>query len=307
MRYATTGNMTSRGNSQDGDQNPFFFEQTSFRRAPKRYKKTPDELPDELKYAHLGPRVAAFLATKDKDKLEESQEFKDGLGNKSLLPEINKKVSLLRTSLDSLLSSKDDQIRVIFHESKTNAPALLVQLAKVLYLWEGLHPSLPRSLSFYLGCKFKEFVGEIEVHPREWQLLSSKEEYLAKLLAIEAAQKEEGRNSVLSNTRSSEDFEMEKTGRDNLIGKDSEGRLSRSKSKVMSRASTLADITESEESKRKDLSRPVSRQDTLQRTGSKKDILKGETPKIKTRLEKYRSGMNLDSKAGPGKTFSNYI
>lgn len=305
------GNMTSRGGIHEMEVAPFFFESTlqSKRRAPKRYKKTPDELPDELKYAHLGPRVAAILANKDKEKLESaSQEFDDGLGKKSLLPEINKKVTLIRKRFDNLVSTEEDQIRQVLQDSIDATPTLLVQLAKVLYLWQGLHPPLPRSLEHYLTSNFKELIGEVYVFPREWQIPSNKDEYLAKTLAQDLALKEETRrNSVLSTTRSSYEDDMDKSIKDlanQAIVRDTDSRLSRSKSKMMSRTSTLADITETEESRRKDLSRPVSRQttDIPSRYSSKKDLSgKGEYSKPKTRLEKYKSGMNLDAKTGTGK------
>ena len=38
----------------------FFFDQAPFRHPQKRYKKSADELPQSLRYAHLNPKLASF-------------------------------------------------------------------------------------------------------------------------------------------------------------------------------------------------------------------------------------------------------
>jgi hypothetical protein len=180
-------------------------------------------------------------------------------------------------------------------------------LAKVLYLWDGLRPPLPRSLEYYLSCTFHELIGDVYVWPREWQLLSNKEEHLAKTLALkESSQKDDRRSSILSKSTDDE-FDKHST-QEQLTGRDSESRQSKTKGKMLSRTNTLADISESDEGLRRDLSRPVSRQktETFSRSQSKKDLSNKDFSKPKTRVEKYKSGMNLDSKVSNGNVLLYY-
>ena len=38
----------------------FFFDQAAWRQPVRRYKKSIDELPQSLRYAHLNPKLASF-------------------------------------------------------------------------------------------------------------------------------------------------------------------------------------------------------------------------------------------------------
>ena len=305
------GNSSSRTTASGQDANPFFYEQTSFRKTPKRYKKSPNELPDDLKFAHLNPKVAAYFANKEKEKGEAPLDFDDGLGNKSLLPEINRTVSLLRNRLDSLLSTEEDQQRQHFFDCKTNASGLLLYLSRYLYLWQGLHVALPRSLEHNLASNFTQLIGEVYVVPREWQIISNKEDYLAKTLNSEmTSQKADDTRpeTVMSISKSTDDGEPNSGPKESNATIETRT-LSRSKSKIqMSRASTLAEINEVGETKKDTLSRPVSRvaADSAPRilVSKKESREKGETPKPKTRLEKYKSNLHVDMKpSGAGMTF----
>ena len=113
------------------DRVPYFFEQKYFRIASKRYKKLPEELPHDLRFAHLNPRIAAYLASKEKENSKDPGFVDDGLGNKSLLPQINHTVSLLKEKLNELMADEDIQ-RFLFKESKISATDLLERLAGVL-------------------------------------------------------------------------------------------------------------------------------------------------------------------------------
>ena len=122
---------------EDPVSDSFFFTQTTFRKTPKRFKKSPEELPTELRFSHLNPRVAAYLANKEKEEREiPSEVFGDGLGNRSLLPQIGQKVTTIRHHLDSALTQDEDSQRFLFQECKTSAVPILVQLARILFYVE---------------------------------------------------------------------------------------------------------------------------------------------------------------------------
>ena len=182
----------------------YFFQQTSSRRAPKRYRKQPEELPHDLRFAHLNPRVAAYLASKEKEhKLP--NEFDDGLGNKSLLPQINHTVSLIRHRLDSFLSSESDAQRVLFEETKTRAPSILDQLARLLRLFYGLKAHLPASLEQQLLHGWKELTVDAKYANRDWQIPSNKEAYEKPQKSDQSSKCEDGKDSEMEeDTRTSD-------------------------------------------------------------------------------------------------------
>lgn len=74
----------------DPEKDTFFFEQRKMKRSSKRFKKSPDDLPQDLRFAHLNPRLAAYLANKEKEKI--ADEINEELKSEGLLPEINQKV-----------------------------------------------------------------------------------------------------------------------------------------------------------------------------------------------------------------------
>jgi hypothetical protein len=163
----------------------FFFQQTRFRTAPKRFRKMPEDLPESLKFAHLNPKVAAYLASKEKQKQEEDL-FGDGLGKKSLMPDINQAFMSLKNRLDSSLSNDEDSQRYLFEEARVNAGTVLMQLAKIIYFYDDIASLIPKSLEYQLMCGVKELTSDVIMVPREWQTYAMKEAH-AKMMASSAA------------------------------------------------------------------------------------------------------------------------
>lgn len=160
----------------------FFFQQGRSRTIPKRFRKTPEELPDSLKYAHLNPKVAAFLASKDRQKQEEQDLFGDGLGKKSLMPELSQAFITVKSRLDSSLSNDEDSQRYLFEEARASSGTVLMQLAKIIYYYDDLYTLIPKSLEYQLLCGTRELTSGVVVVPREWQTQAMKE-MQAKLMA----------------------------------------------------------------------------------------------------------------------------
>ncbi|XP_053377067.1 uncharacterized protein LOC123530542 isoform X4 [Mercenaria mercenaria] len=159
----------------------YFFEQCETRKVARRYRKLPEDLPESLRFAHLNPKVAALLASKERgQKVDSEDPFGDGLGKKSLLPDINAAFQNVRNQFDSALSNDEDSQRYLFEEAKLSASAILRQLAQIIYFYEDLHKLIPKSLEYHLMSGYAEFTNDIVVVPREWQTQEMKEQFLAK-------------------------------------------------------------------------------------------------------------------------------
>jgi hypothetical protein len=159
----------------------YFFEQCETRKVARRYRKLPEDLPESLRFAHLNPKVAALLASKERgQKVDSEDPFGDGLGKKSLLPDINAAFTNVRNQFDSALSNDEDSQRFLFEEAKLSASAILRQLAQIIYFYEDLNKLIPKSLEYHLMSGYNEFTSDIVVVPREWQTQEMKEQYLAR-------------------------------------------------------------------------------------------------------------------------------
>ncbi|KAK7102791.1 uncharacterized protein [Littorina saxatilis] len=166
------------------DDDIFFFHQTKYRTVPRRFRKLPEDLPESLKFAHLNPKVAAYLASKEKQKQEEDL-FGDGMGKKSLMPEINTAFMSIKNRLDSSLSNDEDSQRYLFEEARVNAGTVLQQLAKIIYNYEEIASHIPKSLEYQLMCGVKELTTDVIIVHREWQTYAMKEAH-AKMMASAA-------------------------------------------------------------------------------------------------------------------------
>ncbi|XP_022109062.1 uncharacterized protein LOC110989186 [Acanthaster planci] len=151
----------------------FFFDQKIMLKRKKRRRKHPDELPRSLRFANLNPRLAAFLSSQERQKNkkalegeggEEGQDAEDDRGADGLL----KHGHARRGSLDSLDEGEYSQ-RQMYHEAVVAAPTLLVQLTKILYLFENEQLDLPRELVNYLQSSYRDLTAEVQYTRYEWQ------------------------------------------------------------------------------------------------------------------------------------------
>ena len=295
----------------------FFYQQTKCRKPAKRYRKTPDELPQDLRYAHLNPKLAAYFASKEKDQaVKVDDDFDDGLGKNSLLPDINTKVHLIRSSLDHLLPEEDSQ-RILFDETKNRAESLLVTLAKLLVLIENRKHKLliPGYLEYYLQCSFRELTADVVVFPREWQCPENREAAILQQIKSGTVQSDssglDGRESCISGTGTL----TTRSGHDDW-------EVSSVKSKDMDRRKTmkgppripggLSDIVETDEPSNlnKSSSKGMESQDPGRKPNemmpkilinAKREPSDRSLLKPKTRIEKYKSIAAVDPKLLSGK------
>ena len=179
----------------------YFYNQSEFRKIQRRYRKLPEDLPESLRFAHLNPKVAALLANKERAQKDKEDPFGDGLGQKSLLPDINTAFQNVRNQFDSALSNDEDSQRYLFEEAKYSAQGILEQLSKIIYFYEELYKHIPKSLEYQLMSGYSEFTADVTVVPREWQTQEMKEQYAASLQR-EAASDLEEYDEELSRPRS---------------------------------------------------------------------------------------------------------
>ncbi|KAK3768351.1 hypothetical protein RRG08_031140 [Elysia crispata] len=185
------------------DSHYFFYEQTRFRSFPKRFKKMPEDLPDSLKYAHLNPKVAAYLASKEKQKQEEDM-FGDGMGKKSLMPEISQAFNAVKNRLDSSLSNDEDSQRYLFEEAKQSAANTLLHLSRVIYFYDNIGTLIPKSLEYQMMSGFSELTSDVQIVSREWQTQAAKEAFLRRLNEVHSDDDQEKvAASVMEDGRSS--------------------------------------------------------------------------------------------------------
>ncbi len=319
------------GNEAWASANTFFFEQTPYRRSTKRFKKHPEELPQDLRFAHLNPRVAAYLSNKEKEKVEELEEAGVVQNKKSLLPQITETVNLIRQQLNAALSNDENSQRFLLEQAKAGAAALLPLLAKILNVYQSLRSdkakklpplTLPRTLENTLQSSHRELTTDIPFVPREWQLPQNREEYMTKMMNKEEQQKSDvesirdgltplGSNSNLSASRSGDqdDARSVKSAKSSKSNKETEPTGSGTGSSTLKvpkpavqrpskgntgRNSQLSDILENDEI------HSASRADQMpailqgKRAESKEKVTAANRPK--TRLEKFRSNSSLDQR-----------
>ncbi|XP_064632512.1 uncharacterized protein LOC135490876 isoform X2 [Lineus longissimus] len=195
----------------------FFFQQSSHRKTPKRYRKTPEELPQSLRFAHLNPKVAAYLASKEnKLKHPDDSDFTDGsfLGfdsidesaqgsvRKSMLPEISEAVSNVKTHLNSSFGIIADERtqRLLFEESKLTLPNILLQLERLLRQieFECIRVHIPKSIEHRLLQGYKELTSEAILIYREWQTIEAKVAYEKEMARRSEEEKLTDKDSSLS-------------------------------------------------------------------------------------------------------------
>ena len=167
----------------EAENEAYFFQQKNSHTLVRRFKKNLDELPQELRYAHLNPRVAAYLATKEKEQKLSELDLCDGLGDRSLLPQIHHSVSLIRQRLDHLLPHTEDAQRLLFDETRQTSDRLLEHLANLLCLFEGIQVDIPPGLEADLLSTYKELIADVQYVARDWQCIANKDAYIQQIVA----------------------------------------------------------------------------------------------------------------------------
>ncbi|CAH1784840.1 unnamed protein product [Owenia fusiformis] len=245
----------------------FFFEQTAFRKTPKRYRKTAEELPQSLRFAHLNPKVAAYLATKANiQKDDDSDSEKRGL-----LPDINQSFNLIRGGLDNNLDNDEDAQKYYFEDAKINSGNVLDELSNFLYLFNDEPPSIPRSVEYQLQCSHKELVTDAKYTYREWQTQAMNDANPPKNFGDVKSEDSRDRDSAAG-----EDIKMEKKKSANML--------------------TLDNIREDHSQTRRCGSAVSQVPSIISRKDSHK-IKPHTAPGPKTRLEKYKA-VHSESRAG---------
>lgn len=141
----------------------FFYDQAPNRSIPRRSRKYPSSQVPLLSGVKVSP--SAPFTGRDDNKTD----ITDGLGKKSLLPEINLAYHTVRNHLDSTLTNDEDSQRHLFEQTKASAMDILQRLSFYLYELPNKDNLVPKSLEYQLLCGYEEFTRDVVMVPREWQ------------------------------------------------------------------------------------------------------------------------------------------
>ena len=222
---------------------------------------------------------------------------------------------MIRHQLDSALSNDEDSQRWLYNQFRIQAPGILIQLARVLYLFSGIKVNLPKTLEHQLLCGYKELTADVNVVLRDWQCQRNRDEYFQRLLTKEKESSKSETGEGLTPAVSTSNMSSESV---NIKGKSSQDEDTKSvksdkaapaparvRPRPVSRQSALADIVESEgELTRRSSSRLHGEVPTIVAPARRESFrMSGTmTPNLqqrpKTRIEKFRTGMYLDPNSG---------
>ncbi|XP_070559084.1 uncharacterized protein C3orf20 homolog isoform X2 [Ptychodera flava] len=284
----------------------YFYEQTTLLKRLKRQKKTPDELPQSLRFAHLNPRIAAFLRQQERARARAAEtgeggdentpraygeggegaeiinlrDLKGGLGRSDFfLPDIKDgsfSLPLLRATLFDSNSNDGEEFtqKHLYQEATFAAPMLLIQLARILYLFENEHLDLPRELVNLLLCGWKELIQEAQYTYREWQSQAYLEKAMNQQEAAEL-EKEKEKERESKEAEAGEDADSDKKKKKKKKGDEDDGDAKDGKNKVVDTKEGAPAI--------------------LQYRRESRASLMSVSQKPKTRLERFKSMHRLDA------------
>ena len=149
--------------------NIFFYDQAPNRSIPKRCRKY-----SIGQVSHSSGKVSASAPATTGD--DNKADVTDGLGKKSLMPEITLAYHSVRNYLDSTLTNDEDSQRHLFEQTKASAPETLYRLSLYLYELHNKSGSIPKSLEYQLLCGYEEFTRDVIMVPREWQTAALREQ-----------------------------------------------------------------------------------------------------------------------------------
>ncbi|KAM9311671.1 uncharacterized protein C3orf20-like [Gastrophryne carolinensis] len=149
---------------------PVYFYDQLKTRTIKRTKKMPEELPSDMKYLNINPRLANFINSLNKNKkgaqAERKQQspVKDDKMHKekfAVLPEINGS-SLVKNGVEnhnqkaSQPIADEDQLMNPFDDYKYVAPTLLYELGKLLHFFSQYEIVFPQGVVNVLNYSWRE-------------------------------------------------------------------------------------------------------------------------------------------------------
>ncbi|XP_078511992.1 uncharacterized protein LOC144771243 [Lissotriton helveticus] len=173
---------------------PVYFYDQPKTKASKRAKKMPEELPADVKFLSVNPRIAGFLNSLGKrrksisvgaavEKGEASQVKEDGVRRErySVLPEIANSTTFRHAAEDChprpvppapLIPGDEDLQMNPFDEYKYAAPSILYELSKMLLLFARYELLFPQGLVNVLTYSWKELTEGAVYTKRHWQSLA---------------------------------------------------------------------------------------------------------------------------------------
>ncbi|XP_040269320.1 uncharacterized protein LOC120984482 [Bufo bufo] len=169
---------------------PLYFYDQLKTKTIKRMKKVPEELPSDMKYLNINPRLASFINSLNKNKkgISAQAEKKHVISPKeekqhkekyTVLPEIGAP-SFVKNGGDihnQKLSQgvhDEDQFMNPFEDYKYVAPTLLYELGKLLRFFSRYEIVFPQGVVNVLNYSWKELIEGAVYPKKQWQSLTSK-------------------------------------------------------------------------------------------------------------------------------------
>ncbi|XP_069485918.1 uncharacterized protein [Ambystoma mexicanum] len=173
---------------------PVFFYDQQRTKASKRVKKMPEELPADVKFLNINPRLAGFMNSLSKrrksigagptgDKGEMTLTREDGVRREKypVLPEILNSTTSRHNAEDvhakaatsaPVFPTDDDLQMNPFDEYKYAAPSILYELGKMLLLFARYELIFPQGLVNVLNYSWKDLTEGAVYTKRQWQSLA---------------------------------------------------------------------------------------------------------------------------------------
>ncbi|KAG8578047.1 hypothetical protein GDO81_010368 [Engystomops pustulosus] len=156
----------------------YFYDQLKTRKV-KRTKKVPEELPSDMKYININPRLASFINSLNKNKKGVSTEKKQVTSPKedkthkekfAVLPDIGGP-TFVKSGGDhnqkhNQAINDEDQFMNPFDDYKYVAPTLLYELGKLLHFFSQYEIVFPQGLVNVLNYSWQELI-EGAVYPKK--------------------------------------------------------------------------------------------------------------------------------------------
>ncbi|XP_075061433.1 uncharacterized protein LOC142150088 [Mixophyes fleayi] len=191
---------------------PLYFYDQLKTNTINRTKKVTEELPSDLKYMNISPRLANFINSLNKNKrgvsvqAEKKQEIspKDDKPYKekySVLPEISGS-SFVKSGVDNhnlklaQVVTDDEPFMNPFDDYKYVAPTLLYELGKLLHLFSQFEIIFPQGVVNVLNYSWQELIEGAVYTKKHWQSLASRKITDTSMAAEESDCKAPGAENV---------------------------------------------------------------------------------------------------------------
>ncbi|XP_074643175.1 uncharacterized protein LOC141900272 [Tubulanus polymorphus] len=192
----------------------YFFSQAKLGRKAKRFRKDIEELPQSLRFAHLNPKVAAYLVNKERrssigDEADAILDATDNHKHQSLLPNIKETVTEIKHELDRTNVHDEDVSASLYKGCKTQSPTVIMQIATLLRYLQGHKIRISKTLEYHLLASYGDLVANAVYVYRQWQTKAARDAYEKERQRQERKEEEKERERSESEKESEKEREVD--------------------------------------------------------------------------------------------------